>query len=379
MRTRELVVDARVPFADLRSALLETEHKWRVRLEALFARAEFVLGSELAGFEADFAAAMRVSFAIGVSSGTSALELSLRASKTGSGADEVITTPFTAPFTAVAIAAAGYKPRFADVDAKTLLLDANDVGNRLSKSTSAVIPVHLYGQPYDVSGLSAVLKGRGIGLIQDACQAHSVHAEGTPLADLSQFVAYSFYPTKNLGCLGDGGAIITNDSAAARRLRLMRDGGRGRHHISLIAGTNARLDEIQACFLRAFLPSLDGWNKRRRELARLYEQGLRDCTAVRIVPQRRGSVYHLFVIRVEDRERLRSCLSGAGIGTAIHYPVPLNRHPAFRNPYAKRGDFPNAEKAGREVLSLPIRPQLSDDAVLYVAEKIREFYSSGPR
>lgn len=374
MHLAEQVSTTHVPFVDLRAALTETESRWRPGLEALLDRAQFVLGPEVSGFEAEFATAMGARYAIGVSSGTAALELSLRASKMRRGADEVITTALTAPFTAVAIVAAGCKPRFADVDENTLLLDANDAGNRVTPRTGAVVPVHLYGQPYDVPSLSAVLKGRNIHVIQDACQAHAADIGCTSFTAFSPFVAYSFYPTKNLGCLGDGGAILTDDPAAARLLRTIRDGGRGRQQICLRQGNNARLDDIQACFLRAFLPSLRTWNMNRRRQARLYQEVLRDCDGVRIVPQRPGSVYHLFVIRSKQRDRLRAFLSNAGIGTAVHYPAPLHKHPAFRGDRVKPGDFRNAEKACREILSLPLRPQLADDDVLYVAECVRQFY-----
>jgi dTDP-3-amino-3,4,6-trideoxy-alpha-D-glucose transaminase len=227
-----------------------------------------------------------------------------------------------------------------------------------------------------VNFFNRLATGRGIHVIQDACQAHGATIDGSPFTAFSRFVAYSFYPTKNLGCLGDGGAIVTDDPACARRLRVLRDGGRGRNHVSLVAGTNARLDEIQACFLRAALPSLADWNERRRSKARLYTDLLEDCEGVRIVPQQAGSVYHLFVIRVEQRHKLRAFLSRAGVGTGVHYPVPLHLHPAFRTKGVMRGAFPNAEKACREVLSLPMGPYVSDAQVIYVAEQVRAFYKS---
>jgi dTDP-4-amino-4,6-dideoxygalactose transaminase len=380
MSSTELAQTKQIPFVDLRLPLSETESRWRARLEALLQRAHFILGPELHAFEIEFAGVMRAGYAVGVSSGTSALELSLRVTTMRAGVDEVITTPVTAPFTAVAIQTAGYKPRFADVDPETLLLDTDEVGNRVNSRTHAIIPVHLYGQPADVRALESLTTSRNVHIIQDACQAHGASIDGLPFTAFSRCIAYSFYPTKNLGCVGDGGAILTDDAATARRLRTIRDGGRGRDHVSLRPGTNARLDEIQACFLRAFLPSLNDWNQRRRTKARLYADVLRDCDGVRIVPQRCGSVYHLFVIRVQQRDQLQQFLSRAGIGTGVHYPVPLHCHPAFRSDKRmSRGEYPNAEKACREVLSLPLGPHLSDDDVIYVGEQVRAFYENAFR
>jgi dTDP-3-amino-3,4,6-trideoxy-alpha-D-glucose transaminase len=367
-----------IPFVDLRTMISDTEPMWRPALEALLERAQFVLGRELTDFEAKFAAAVRAGFAVGVASGTSAIELSLRACTMRPAADEVITTPLTAPFTAVAIVAAGYKLRFADVDDESLLLDPAAVEGQVTARTAAIIPVHLYGQPYDLCELRARLSNEDIEIVQDACQAHGADCNGTAFTDLSKFVAYSFYPTKNLGGIGDGGAVVTNDASAARLLKALRDGGRGGCHVSMVPrSSNARLDNIQACFLQAWLPCLSQWNARRRKYAELYEQVLTDCEGVRLVSQRPGSVFHLFVIRAKRRNQLRAYLSDAGIETGIHYPVPLHRHPAFRESALKQR-MPVAEKACAELLSLPLRPTLSDDDVLKVAEHVRRFYRATP-
>lgn len=366
--------DEDLPFADLRPELADTESEWRPRLDALLRRAQFVLGSELAGFETEFASALAARHAIGVGSGTAALELSLRAMDRNINTQEVITSALTAPFTAVAIAAAGYLPRFADVDPDTLLVSADNLASRVNKSTAAVIPVHLFGQPCDMRTLVNVLQGRRVEIVQDACQAHGADCDGTPFTEWSRFVAYSFYPTKNLGCAGDSGAVLTNSAEDARKLRALRDGGRDLEGTSVLPGVNARLDEIQACLLRVFLSHLNSWNLSRRRLASVYTEALRDCENIRIIPQRAGSVYHLFVIRAERREELRRYLSSKGIGTGIHYPKPLHLHPAFQNSQTKRGDLPNAEKACEEILSLPIRPHLKCQSVLHVADSIRKFY-----
>jgi dTDP-4-amino-4,6-dideoxygalactose transaminase len=205
-------------------------------------------------------------------------------------------------------------------------------------------------------------------VVQDACQAH-----GAPLRYLAP-AAFSFYPTKNLPCLGDGGAVLTDSSALADRLRLARDGGRRNDQVSRVAAINSRLDEMQTCYLRAFLPKLEEWNADRARLAALYDEALANCAAVRPLKRRAGSVCHLYVVRVKKRERLRAHLSARGIATGVHYPVPLHLMPAFRDCGSKRGDFPVAEKACREVLSLPLWPYMPDAAVTEVAAAIREFH-----
>jgi dTDP-3-amino-3,4,6-trideoxy-alpha-D-glucose transaminase len=368
-----------VPFMNLRPALAASELDWRPRFEALIARAHFVLGEETAAFEKEFASAMRARFAVGVNSGTDALALSLRAVGLGGSGREVLTSAITAPFTALAIAAAGCRPRFVDVDADTLLPDVQDAQNRITKSTAALLPVHLYGQPCELPAWKRLATQTGAQLLQDACQAHGACFEGQPFTRWSRCVAYSFYPTKNLGGLGDGGAILTDSPAIARQLRLLRDGGRTRHHVSRILGVNSRLDELQACFLRSFLKLLGKWNEERRRLSLIYTDALRGCPGVRLLPGRPGSVCHLYVIRAERRTRLRDHLAKHGIGTAVHYPVPLHLHPAFADCGLRRGDLPRAEEACRKILSLPLWPGMSKQTVAEIAGRIRQFYRTGSR
>jgi dTDP-4-amino-4,6-dideoxygalactose transaminase len=365
----------RIPFVDLRPRLRETERELKCRFTALLERAQFILGEEVASFEEEFAREMGARHAVAVGNGTDAIALSLRAQDIRNGKNEVLTTALTASFTGLAILAAGCKPRFADIDPETLLLDPADTANRLTKRTAAVVPVHLYGQPCDLSSFVSLARSANTVIVQDACQAHGARLAGKPLAAFSPCVAYSFYPTKNLGCLGDGGAVLTNSRSVAGRLRLLRDGGRRANHVSHVAGMNSRLDEMQAAFLRAFLPRLPRWTEQRRRLARLYEEQLADCPGIQIVRQRPGSVYHLFVIRARNRERLRSYLEQHGIGTAVHYPVPLHQHPAFRDCGIKRGDLPHAERACREILSLPLWSGVAENVVPEIVGRIRAFYS----
>lgn len=365
----------KIPFVDLHPRLRETEPELKRRFTGLLERAQFILGEEVASFEEEFAREMGARYAVGVGNGTHAIELSLRAEDLRSGRNEVLTTPLTASFTGLAILAAGCKLRFADIDPETLLLAPLDAGNRMTKDTGALLPVHLYGQPCDLTAFVSLALSAHVALVQDACQAHGARLGKRPFTSFAKCVAYSFYPTKNLGCLGDGGAVLTDSRSAAAHIRLLRDGGRRANHVSQIAGVNSRLDEMQACFLRAFVPRLADWTERRRKLARLYEEQLSNCQDIQVVRHRSGSVYHLFVIRSRHRERLRKHLARCGIGTAVHYPVPLHLQPAFRHCGLKRGDLPHAERACREILSLPLWTGMTESAVSEVADRVRAFCS----
>jgi dTDP-3-amino-3,4,6-trideoxy-alpha-D-glucose transaminase len=363
----------RIPVANLKPALDRTESAWKARLDALFGRMHFILGPEVAGFEQAFAAYCGARFAIGVGTGTAAVELCLRAAGIGSG-QEVLTTPLTAPFSGIGIRSAGCKIRFADVVPDTLLLSPESVAEHLGRRTAALMPVHLYGQPADLPSFAKLARARKIPLIQDACQAHGAAYGARPFTDFSAYVAYSFYPTKNLGCLGDGGAILTNRHPVAERLRCLRDGGRRGAQVSVLPGINSRLDEMQACFLNSFLPRLDEWNRERARIAALYDEGLADCPGVRLLRRARGGVNHLYVVRAERRERLRERLAAEGIGTLVHYAVPLHLQPAFRDCGLRTGALPVAEKACREIVSLPLWPYMPESDTLEVIERIRRFY-----
>jgi dTDP-4-amino-4,6-dideoxygalactose transaminase len=367
-----------IPMVDLRPLLAATEPAWRANLARLFDRMQFVLGEQVAAFERELAQAWGAGFAVAVGSGTAALELSLRAAGLGESGAEVLLPALTSPFTAQAVLAAGCRPRFADVDAETLLLSPADAEARIRKRTAALLPVHLYGQPCPMPDLAKLARRRGLVLLQDACQAHGAEAAGQPFTRFSPAVAYSFYPTKNLPCLGDGGAVVTNSRPLAQRLRLLRDGGRGGGasggQVSRIRAVHSRLDEMQACYLRAFLPRLGEWNAGRVRLAALYDQALAGCPAVRAVGRGPGSVCHLYVLRAQRRDGLRRHLAEHGIVSGVHYPVPLHLQPAFRDCAMKRGDLPVAERACREIVSLPLWPYMGESAVQEVAERVRQFY-----
>ena len=344
---------------NLRPMLAATQPAWQANLARLFDRMHFILGEQVAAFETELAASFGAKFAVAVGSGTAAIELGLRALGLGDSGAEVLTPTLTSPFTAQAILAAGCRPRFADVDEEHLLIDASVVTRR----TRAIVPVHLYGQPCAVAGL----RKHRLPVVQDACQAHGAPVTG-------RAVAYSFYPTKNLPCLGDGGAVTTDSAAAAAKLRSLRDGGRRNDQVARERALNSRLDEMQACYLRAFLPKLAEWNAERTRLAGLYDEALAGCGAVRPVGRRPGSVCHLYVVRAARRERLRGFLAERGILTGVHYPVPLHLQPAFRDCGQRKGTLPVAERACREIVSLPLWPAMGEAAVDEVAERVREFY-----
>lgn len=364
----------RIPVANLSPILESTRPDWQARLAGLFTRMQFILGDEVAAFEKEFAAITGAQFAVGVGNGTDAIELCLRDAGLANSGKVVLTSALTAPFTAVAIRAAGCQPRFADVNPETLQIDPDDAADRIRRDTAALIPVHLYGQPCEIDRLAKLARQAGKILIQDACQAHGAQYRGRPLTDFSRHVAYSFYPTKNLGCLGDGGGITTSNSAVNRRLRSARDGGRRGGQVAYTAGINSRLDEMQACYLRAFLPQLSEWNRQRTAAAAFYDQALGDCPGVQLVHRTEDSVCHLYVIRTKKRDQLRAHLAKHGIGSGIHYPVPLHLHPAFRDCGQKRGELPHAERACREIVSLPLWPGITPAALDEVATRMRDFF-----
>ncbi|HYM09109.1 MAG TPA: DegT/DnrJ/EryC1/StrS family aminotransferase [Bryobacterales bacterium] len=369
-----------IPFVNLKPALDSCRQEWQERLTKAINRAWFILGEEVAAFEREFAYFCGSPFAVGVASGTDALEIALRlAGVTAGGApQEVITSPLTAAFTAHAILAAGATPVFADVLDDTLLLDPRAVEARITPRTAAILPVHLYGQTCDLEALAALAARSGVALIQDASQAHGADYNGHPLSAWSPLIAYSFYPTKNLGCLGDGGALLVGSAEHDRHARLLRDGGRDPKipgsHVSLMPARNSRLDEVQAALLRVFLRRLTEWNERRRHLATVYDGELFGIPAEWLRPVGRtpnGShVRHLYVVRVRRREELIRYLAEQGIGAGVHYPVPLHRQPAFETP----DSCPVAERAAAEVLSLPMWPFLAEEQARFVAAQIWKFY-----
>ena len=365
----------RVPFVDLRgSARPDAERRATdAAIRRVIERGRFVLGPEVEAFEEEFAAASGVSHAVGVGNGTDALYLVLTALGIGRG-DEVITTPLSAAFTALAITMTGARPVFADIDPDRLTLDPDAVRAAVGARTAAILPVHLYGQPADLPALAGVADRHGLALVEDCCQAHLATCRGRPVATFGRGGAFSFYPTKNLGGLGDGGAVCTDDIELAERVRQLRNGGQAATYDHRLAGCNSRLDEIQAAVLRERLAELPAGTDRRRALARRYRHALgeSELSVVTVPPEAdTGHVYHLFPVRSRGRGALREHLRSRGIDTLIHYPRPLTRQPAFAgmNP----GVCPLADAVCADVLSLPLTPDLTGADVEAVVDAIRSF------
>jgi dTDP-4-amino-4,6-dideoxygalactose transaminase len=335
----------------------------------------FILGPEGEAFERELAAALGARDAVAVGNGTDALHLALRALGVGPG-DEVVTTSISAAYTALAVRHAGARPVFVDVDPRTLNLDPAKVEAALTPRTRAILPVHLYGHPADMDPILSLARERGLAVLEDACQAHGALYRGRPVGTLAGergLGALSFYPTKNLGALGDGGAVLVNDPVLAARLRQLRNGGQSDRYRHEVEGVNSRLDELQAALLRVGLRHLAAWTERRRALAALYTQGLGGA-GVEVLGEQpyARAVFHLFVVRHERRDALATALRERGVGTLIHYPIPLHLQPAFAALGGKRGDLPVAERATGEILSLPLYPELGDERVLAVAEAVRD-------
>ena len=322
----------------------------------------YVLGPEVEAFESEFAAASGAAFSVGTGTGTDAIALLLRAAGIGAG-DEVIVPAITAAYTALAVAAAGATPVVVDVDDQTLTMDPGACAAAVTSRTRALVPVHLYGQAADMPALTAVAARHNLAVVEDCCQAHLATSGRTPVGTFGVGGAFSFYPTKNLGALGDGGAVVTNDRAVAERIRRLRNGGQTTRYVHAELGINSRLDEIQAAILRARLPFLEQWTRRRRDMAAVYRSSLPERLRP-IVERDPGHVYHLFPVRTAGRDALQASLASAGVETLIHYPVPLNEQPAFAASHP--GACPVASRAAGELLSLPLHPGLSDADVQQV-------------
>ena len=328
-------------------------------------RGWFVLGPELEAFEAEFAAATSAQHAVGVGTGTDAIAIALRTLGIGPG-DEVITSPLSAAYSALAIMMTGARPVFADIDPQRLTLDPAAAAAAVTTRTKALLPVHLYGQPSDMHGLMDVAARHQLAVVEDCCQAHLATCGGRVVGGFGQAAAYSFYPTKNLGALGDGGAITYNDPQLAARARRLRNGGQTDRYHHAEFGVNSRLDEMQAAILRARLPFLPGWTRQRRDLARRYRAALADVRELRVPPEcDAGPVYHLFPVLSDQRDTLRERLKDAGVETLIHYPVPIPRQPALAP--EKPDHCPVADRVCNEVFSLPLYPTLTAAAVEQVA------------
>ena len=363
---------AAIKFVDLHAQIASLEPALSEAIQSVLRRGDFILGDAVAAFEIEWARYCGVRHAIGVDSGISALELSLRAAGVGAG-DEVITQANTFVATAGAIMAVGARPVLVDCDGEGQI-DVHAVEQAITPKTKALMPVHLYGKICDIDGLTRLAERSGLAIIEDACQAHGAIYRGRRAGSFGLAAAFSFYPAKNLGAFGDGGMVVTNDDGVAATVRTLRNYGSEAKYEHVAMPLNRRLDTIQAAVLKVKLPHLDGWNARRQYLADAYREHLSGNQAGVQAPasaEEGRHIYHLFVVQVPERDRLRAALAADGIETGIHYPIPLHLQPVLQPLGYQLGDFPNAERMAASSLSLPMYPEMPLTHVERVADALQ--------
>ncbi len=367
-----------VPFFDLQSQTEPLMEKMRIRFEEIARSCRFTLGPDVEEFESNFAAYCGTDHCVAVNSGTSALHLALAANDIGPG-DEVITTPMTFIATSWAIRYVGAKPVFVDIDPRSWNLDPTQLHDAITPRTKAILPVHLYGRPAELDLINEVAQSNDILVIEDAAQAHGARYRGQRVGGIGDVGCFSFYPSKNLGAWGEGGALVTNNAEVFRKAKALRDHGQFQHkgqHDAL--GFNYRMITLQGAVLNLKLKQLDDWNSKRRNLAQRYYQQLSDLIELRWPTTSNDieSVFHLLVVATSDRKELAEELGRAGVGTAVHYPIPVHLQPAFSDLGLTRGSFPEAERLADQCLSLPMFPEMSPEQVDYVCEQLRKIFAA---
>ena len=349
----------KIPFLDIRSANSEIRVEIETAITRVLDSGWYILGPEVDAFEADWAAFCEAQYAVGVANGLDALHLALRAMGVGPG-DEVIVPSNTYIATWLAVSQCGATPVPVEPDEHTHNIDATLIESAITPRTKVILPVHLYGQPADLDPIIAIARKHGLRILEDGAQAHGARYKGNRLGAHGDAVAWSFYPGKNLGALGDGGAVTTNDPEIADRIRVLRNYGSRVKYVNEVKGFNSRLDPLQAAVLRVKLRYLDEWNRRRQTIAKEYLDGLSGCGLVLPnVPNWAEPVWHLYVVRSDDRDQLQRHLGESGIGSLIHYPIPPHKQAAFADATYDADAYPVASRMANEVLSLPIGPQLS--------------------
>jgi len=362
-----------VPLVDLAAQYQSIKPDIDGAIQRILDNTSFILGDEVRAFESAFASYVGAGGAVGVSSGTAAIELSLRALGIGEG-DEVITSAHTFIASAEAITNAGARPVFADIDPGTYNIDPDCVEALITERTRAILPVHLYGQPADLTALMEIAERRGLWLIEDAAQAHGAEVDGRKCGSIGHLACFSFYPGKNLGAYGDAGAVTGNDPQLLDRIRRLRDHGRTTKYEHIEIGFAERIDALQAAILGAKLPHLESWTERRRAHARRYDALLAEADVTTPIERDDARhVYHLYVLRSAHRDALLAHLTASGIAAGIHYPIPLHRQPAYANRGYDRLSLPRTERAAAEVLSLPMYPELSEDQQAQIVDAVLGF------
>jgi dTDP-4-amino-4,6-dideoxygalactose transaminase len=348
-----------VPFVDLKAQYLSIKPEIDAAIQGILDTCQFTLGKEVAAFEEEFAAYSGSSIGCGVNSGTSALHLALLAAGVGPG-DEVITVPFTFVATVSAIHYSGAKTVFVDVDPETFTMSPDAIERAITPRTKAIMPVHLYGQPADMDPILAIARKHGLVVIEDAAQAHGAEYKGRRAGSLGDLACFSFYPGKNLGAYGEAGMVVTSNPEFARTIRMLRDWGAEKKYHHVLKGYNYRMEGIQGAVLRVTLRHLENWTEARRAAAKRYDELLSGTTFdAPFVRDDVRHVFHVYAIRVQKRAELQAWLASHDIQSGIHYPIPVHLLPAFADLGYKAGDFPNAEMAAAEVLSLPMYPELT--------------------
>jgi len=365
----------RIPLVDLKIQYQNIKKEVLSEISQALDSMQLFLGKNVQALESEFAGFCGTEFAIGVGSGTDALHIALRACGIGPG-DEVITVSHTFIATVEAIILAGAKPVLVDIDPETYNMDASQLKKAITGKTKAIIPVFMYGHPADMDPIIEIARAHGLKIIEDACQSHGSEYKGRRAGSIGDVGCFSFYFTKNLGAYGEGGIITTSDPEIAQRCRMLRDHGQNEKYCHALIGMNGRLDELQAAVLRIKLPHLEEWIDKRRSLAQAYNEGLPDSI---IKPQEMSwgkHVYHLYVIRIPEREQLREWLESKGISTGMHYPIPIHLQEAWRASGGEKLSLPVTESITKEILSLPMYPELTIEEVDIVCKHIREFIDS---
>lgn len=362
-----------ISFVELKTQYESIKEEIKAAVDGVFEKSRFILGENVVCFEEEFAAYCGAKFAIGVGSGTEGLHLALVACGVKSG-DEVITAPNTAVPTVSAISFANAKPVFVDINPQTYTIDFSNIEKAITDKTRVILPVHLYGHPADMEPIMDIAGRYGLKVVEDCCQAHGAEYKGRKVGTIGDIGCFSFYPSKNLGAYGDGGAVITDNEELANKVKILRNYGETKRYYNAIKGFNSRLDEIQAAVLRVKLKRLDEWNELRRKKANLYNELLRFAQVVLPVEREYAKhVYHLYVIRTKHRDRLQDWLRNNEVGTLIHYPIPVHLQRAYQDLGYEQGSFPVTELCAKEILSLPIYPELKDEEVRESSHLIRDF------
>jgi len=365
-----------VPFFDLKQEYQSIKDEVNASVQQVMDGCRFVLGENVNSFEKEFASFCGTEYAVGVANGTDALRLALLVCGIGKG-DEVITVPNTFIATTEAISQTGAKIVFVDINSSTYNIDVSRIEGAINEKTKAIVPVHLFGQPADMNPIMKIAREYNLKVIEDVCQAHGAEYKGKKAGSIGDAGCFSFYPSKNLGAFGDGGMVVSNGNKIAQKIKMLRDHGQIKKYEHLLEGYNSRLDEIQAAILRVKLKRLDEWNKLRQKNVSIYNDLLEDVDEV-VMPSEAEyakHVYHLYVIRTHRRDELQDWLKSKGVGTGLHYPIPVHLQKAYEYLGYKEGDFPVTEDCAKQILSLPMFPELTQKEIEKVVTEIKRFFA----